>query len=343
MPEYSLQVTSPENLSGGDNFLQTGYWARVKTHFSWRPFAFFIMPGRIPLLILLRRIVPGISMAYCPHGPDVELSAGERWAFLEWLTDELIGRLPGSCTFIRYDLPWIKPDDGVAPPSNPRLRKASVDVQAPDTVILDLTPDLDRIMAQMKSKTRYNIRLSSRRNVVVREGGPEDLDIWYELAAQTGRRDGIAIHAKEYFEALFAERRDSADPAVKLLVAELDGVPIGANIITMLGSRCIYHFGATADVGRNHMPSYALQWKGMCFAKDAGCTSYDLFGIPPTEDPSHPMHGLYRMKVGFGGTIIHRYGCYDYPLRRMPYAAYIRAEKLRSLVFAKKKGRRIQL
>jgi len=41
------------------------------------------------------------------------------------------------------------------------------------------------------------------------------------------------------------------------------------------------------------MPTYALQWCAMQTARRAGCSEYDLFGVAPNADPSHPMHG-YR-------------------------------------------------
>ena len=53
------------------------------------------------------------------------------------------------------------------------------------------------------------------------------------------------------------------------------------------------------------MPTYALQWCAMQTARRAGCSEYDLFGVAPNADPSHPMHGLYRFKTGFGGQIFH--------------------------------------
>ena len=54
------------------------------------------------------------------------------------------------------------------------------------------------------------------------------------------------------------------------------------------------------------MPTYALQLCAMQTARRAGCSEYDLFGVAPNADPSHPMHGLYRFKTGFGGQMYHQ-------------------------------------
>jgi lipid II:glycine glycyltransferase (peptidoglycan interpeptide bridge formation enzyme) len=85
------------------------------------------------------------------------------------------------------------------------------------------------------------------------------------------------------------------------------------------------------------MAPYALQWKAMEDARAAGCLEYDLFGIPPRDDPNHPMAGLYRFKTGFGGTIIHRNGSWDYPYRPVVKSLFEAAEGLRKQLRSMKK------
>ena len=82
------------------------------------------------------------------------------------------------------------------------------------------------------------------------------------------------------------------------------------------------------------MPAYLLQWRAICDAKKAGSSYYDFYGMPPTEDENHPMHGLYRFKTGFGGQIVHRPGSIDVPLSKL-YTFYTLAEKLRSFWYKK--------
>jgi lipid II:glycine glycyltransferase (peptidoglycan interpeptide bridge formation enzyme) len=74
------------------------------------------------------------------------------------------------------------------------------------------------------------------------------------------------------------------------------------------------------------MATYALQWEAIQRAKARGCTEYDMFGISSKPEPSHPLYGLYRFKRGFGGTIFHRMGCWDYPLNTELYERYRTAE-----------------
>lgn len=74
------------------------------------------------------------------------------------------------------------------------------------------------------------------------------------------------------------------------------------------------------------MATYALQWEAIRRSKMKGCTEYDMFGVAPRPDPSHPLYGLYRFKTGFGGKIFHRMGCWDYPLDPKAYQAYQTSE-----------------
>ena len=77
------------------------------------------------------------------------------------------------------------------------------------------------------------------------------------------------------------------------------------------------------------MPSYALQWAAIRWAREQGALRYDLYGIPPDDDPRHPMHGLYRFKTGFGGAVVRRQGCHDVVLNRPLYALLRLPERAR--------------
>jgi lipid II:glycine glycyltransferase (peptidoglycan interpeptide bridge formation enzyme) len=109
-----------------------------------------------------------------------------------------------------------------------------------------------------------------------------------------------------------------------------------AGIVTLFrGGEGVYLYGASSNLHRNLMAPYALQWKAMQDARESGCSFYDLFGIPPSDNPDHPMAGLYRFKTGFigdngaGGRIIHRPGSWDYPCRPLLTFCFKGAEKLR--------------
>jgi lipid II:glycine glycyltransferase (peptidoglycan interpeptide bridge formation enzyme) len=315
-------------------FLQSDFWAAFKASFGWRPlrFAYTTQGGEAGLLAMTRRLAPGLSFAYLPR-PDIPAEK------LAEAAEALRPYLPADCAFLRFDLPL---GSGGMLPAKP-LRKAFQDVQPPDTVIIDLRADEEAILAAMKPKWRYNVRLAQKRGVTVGclEAGRstarerrDALDAFYELYRVTALRDGISLHAREYYQRLLdlaSESNSGAD--LRLWTARLDGRSLAAIITLYMGEEAVYLYGASSDEGREHMPAYALQWEAIRAAKAAGCLRYDLFGIPPSDDEGHPMHGLYRFKTGFGGGIVHSPGCWDYPLRPLAYIGFRGAEALRYLYY----------
>jgi lipid II:glycine glycyltransferase (peptidoglycan interpeptide bridge formation enzyme) len=347
-----------------DSFLQSALWGRFKARFGWEARAFSVdwrQGGDKPLLALSRRIAPFLSMTYIPWGPEFPAD----FPYDPHLRAEAAAELALALrpflrsAFIRFDPPWFDSDGGLQPlPSGGRFRRAGADIQPPDTVLVDLTPPLDDILAAMKPKCRYNIGLAQKRGVVVRgqedsvAGGSckqaapgggsckQDLEVFYRLLKETALRDGIAVHGPEYYRALFEESYGSSQiipTQLRLYTAAHEGDDIAAIVALFRGKQATYLYGASSNIKRNLMAPYALQWKAMQDAKEFGCEVYDLFGIPPDESPGHPMAGLYRFKTGFGGTIVHRPGSWDYPYKPVLHALFKTAESLRKKAMQNKR------
>jgi lipid II:glycine glycyltransferase (peptidoglycan interpeptide bridge formation enzyme) len=346
----------PAELSicdGAPTFLQSGFWGSFKARFGWKARSFLFRRGgdpERPLLVLTRPLAPGFAFAYIPWGPpeirpDSRTDPGGPARFLAALAGALRPRLERNTGFIRFDPPWY--GIGVpAPVIGPPLVKAS-GIQAPDTVLLDLGPPPEAILAGMKQKWRYNIGLAARRGVTVRcfracGGCPEmeqALGLFYRLLKETALRDGIAVHSFDYYRGLFAHAAQyqvppgGMLPELRLYLAEYRGQYLAGIVTLYRGPEGIYLYGASSGQYHNLMAPYALQWQAIQDARESGCTFYDFFGIPPSEDPHHPMAGLYRFKTGFIGDstdrIIHRPGSWDYPYHPLPARLFRTAEILR--------------
>lgn len=344
-----------------DSFLQSTLWGTFKSRFGWTSRAFLVdwcdfnlEPGgnftgdttaaadsavEQPLLILSRRLAPGFSFAYAPWGPELPANFHAddklRTAALVELARKLRRFLPGNTAFIRFDPPWFcEESSGESLPAAPALgvpfRRAAADIQPPDTVLVDLTPSAQDILAAMKPKWRYNIGLAEKRGVSVSRSDEQGLEVFYKLLSETAGRDGIAIHHFDYYKTLFETSRSSSiNGGLRLYTAEHEGDALAAIVVLCRGTQAVYLYGASANIKRNLMAPYALQWKAMQDAKASGCVLYDLFGIPPTDDPNHPMAGLYRFKTGFGGKIIHRPGSWDYAYKPLLCGLFNAAERYR--------------
>jgi lipid II:glycine glycyltransferase (peptidoglycan interpeptide bridge formation enzyme) len=327
------ELTPREEYNG---FLQTEFWASQKGSFGWKAEAVKWRRGeeRGTLLILIRSLPGGLTLAYVPGGPDAASGAHDREQFLVELSRELRGILPLFCFFIRYDLPEFSSADDAAPAYPESLKKAPLDIQPPDTVVLDLTGGYEEsLLPAMHKKTRYNIRLASKKGVIVEKAGRDKLKEWYELYLITARRDKIAIHPFSYYDRLFELLEAEKGRDLVLYLAYAEEELLAGIIVLFNGKEVVYLYGASSNEKRNLMPAYALQSVAIQDACIAGAVSYDMFGIPPTDDPEHPMAGLYRFKTGFGGEVRHRPGAWDYPYSKLLYLMYQVLEKARHFYY----------
>lgn len=349
----SLDLSQPPLPSAASarpaSFMQSGFWGRFKRLTGWKAYSCVIGgargDGNGEILALVRPLMAGFSFAYVPHAPAESWFSAEPRdgddpsAFLRELAAAISAAIGGRLLFLRFDLAWDR--DGSAGRTlaaalerpGARLRRGSA-VQVPDTVILNLQKPEEELLAAMKPKWRYNIRLAEKKGVEVAREGAEALEHFYALYLETARRDGIAIHPLSYYRQLFDAPRDAATD-LSVWVARHEGEPIAAIITLFHEGRATYLYGASSGEKRNLMPAYALQWKAIEAAKAAGCADYDFFGIPPDDSPDHPMAGLYLFKTGFGGDIVHRVGSIDYPVAPLAYSLFRFAEKARLVWFKK--------
>lgn len=326
------------------HILQTARWARLKADFGWRGQRVVLrtIPSPdAPLLggasILYRPLPWGQSVAYIPKGPAVDWSDGAQTRAV--LTMARNAAVKGRAALLK-----IEPD---LPPSvelEAALRGYGYQpspqrVQPLSTIILDITGDEEAILARMKQKWRYNIRLAERKGVTVREGGMDDLPAVQALMDATGARDGFSAHNLAYHRR--ATELFAPQGLMTWLLAEHEGELLSAIAIFALGRSAYYMWGASSDSGRNLMPNHAVQWAAIRWARAKGCAQYDLWGIPDevganpdayTEQESWGeggLWGVYRFKQGFGGRVARFTGAWDLPLSRPGYALYKLALRVR--------------
>ncbi len=324
--------------------LQTSRWAQLKADFGWR--AQRVMLRTIPrddapILggagILFRGLPWGQTLAYAPKGPAVDWADPTQVRAVVTMARE-------AALKQRAALLKIEPEQPESQALAEQLaslgfRRSPQRVQPLSTIHLDLTGSEEALLARMKPKWRYNIRLAARKGVNVREGRPTDLPAIQSLMEATGLRDRFAVHSAAYY----ARASELFAPVglATWLLAEADGVLLAAIAVFALGRNAWYMWGASADEGRNLMPNHALQWAAMCWARARGCDTYDLWGIPDEvgADPAayaEPeswgeggLWGVYRFKQGFGGRVVRYTGAWDLPLSQAGYGLYRLALRFR--------------
>ena len=199
-------------------------------------------------------------------------------------------------------------------------RYSNEQIQLRNTVLLDLTCSEDDLIGSFKQKTRYNIRLATKKGTAVRSGTLDDVNMLYQMYAGTSARDGFVIREADYYLDLWRSFMNAG--VAQPLIAEVEGEPAAAAIIFSFGDRAFYLYGMSRNVHREKMPNYLLQWEAIRWAKSQGCRSYDMWGAPEVFAESDEMWGVWRFKSGFRGEVLRTIGAWDLPIHRIGYKIY---------------------
>jgi len=346
------------SLLPNPHFLQTHEWAQVKLKYGWKPI-YLVWSSKsfqsytseqLDLLdqsniqaacLVLKRTVLSRGFAsrfcvlYCPKGP-----------LLDWSNESLRNRVlddlqsfakKQGAIFLKID-PDILLGTGIPESGDPRednggqiviseltrrgWRYSSDQIQFKNTVLIDLSASEDEMLARMKQKTRYNIRLAEKKGVTVRIGTPADLPMLYAMYAETSVRDGFVIRDEGYYQTVWQTFMQSSEPNAEPLIAEVNGEAVAAIFVFYLAARAYYVYGMSRDTQREKMPNYLLQWEAMKHAKSRGCLIYDLWGAPDEFKESDSMWGVFRFKEGLGGEVIRTLGAWDYAPNPFWYKMY---------------------
>jgi lipid II:glycine glycyltransferase (peptidoglycan interpeptide bridge formation enzyme) len=197
------------------------------------------------------------------------------------------------------------------------------------TFVLDLTSTEDKLLTQMRPKTRYNIKLAQKHGVQVSEDNSEAaLEKFINLHFETTRRQGFYSHTPPYYR----QMHDTLTPAglQHLFLATYRGQPLSAMIFFVHQKTLYYPYGASTRYHRQVMASYALFWAVIKWAKKLGCTRFDMWGTPgPNPSPADPWFGFHRFKEGFGPQLVEHIGTFDLVLDHRWYQLYNFADTLR--------------
>ncbi|MBN1991212.1 MAG: peptidoglycan bridge formation glycyltransferase FemA/FemB family protein [Anaerolineae bacterium] len=313
------------------HLLQSWAWGELKSRFGWIPQRIRVKDAAAQ--ILFRRLPLGLTIAYIPKGPIVDWS--------NWMQGQaLLAAIHAEAKKHRAIFLKIEPDVP-QPPGSPTAQASHVStflqksgftpadtIQPRASLVIDLSGDEDAILAAMKQKTRYNIRLAAKKGVTVRVGNAADIPLFYKLSLTTSDRDSFGIHSLDYYQTAY---NLFAPDHCALLLAEFAGKPLAALLVFRHKQDAYYFYGASSNEYRHLMPNYLVQWAAIQWAKRAGCTRYDLWGIPDADlatleaefqDRHDGLWSVYRFKRGFGGQFTRSFGAYDYVYQPLLYQLY---------------------
>jgi peptidoglycan pentaglycine glycine transferase (the first glycine) len=282
------------------HLLQMGEWGELKSAFGWKPIR-LVIDKTIGAQVLFRHLLFGVTIGYMPKPvfSDKLLNNNAFWREV----DTVCKRQKAVFLKVEPDL-WeeeqsIDHSPGLLSPQN---------IQPPRTIVIDIQPDEETLLAHMKQKCRYNIRLAEKKDVTVHAW--DDIVGFYNMIQITGGRDGFGVHSLDYYQRAYELFHPKG--SCELLAAVYEGKTLASLMVFANRQRAWYVYGASNDEERNRMPTYLLQWEAIRWAKARGCQAYDLWGVPDEnqetleanfETRQDGLWGVYRFKRGFGGQL----------------------------------------
>ena len=341
------------------HFLQTFEWGQVKAKYGWKPYYAVwtqdqfsvtsdqssVSGNAVGACLILKRAIPirglgaRLCVLYCPKGPLLDWS---NVSLRKRVLDDLqaFAKKQGAI-FLKLDPDVVlgtgilgadgSTDESEGPELQSELARrgwvySSDQIQFRNSVLIDLTASEEDMLARMKQKTRYNVRLAEKKGVTVRAGTTDDLPMLYKMYAETSVRDGFVIRDENYYLTVWKIFMTSGmvhgQPSAVPLIAEVNNEPVAGIFLFTFADRAYYVYGMSRDLHRDKMPTYLLQWEAMKRSKAAGCTVYDLWGAPETFDETDSMWGVYRFKEGLGGRVVRTLGAWDFAPNKFLYRMY---------------------
>ena len=290
-----------------ESLLQTDLWGRFKESFGWRA-------GRYGGFLGLERSLPfGKSLLYFPEVPFTK-------ALIRTKRRPSVPQESGRI-FVRLDIlaPWT-PEKARAL-LNEGWIKAFEEVQPEYRQWVDLTGGEAAMLAAMKPKGRYNIRLAQKHGLKVETGLTADsIQVLFTLYNATAKRTNFSGRSQAYFESLGTILKDNN--CGEIILVKKGDRPLAGALLSFYGGVCSYLYGGSSNEHRELMAPYLAHFEAMKLAQKRGCGLYDLLAIAPPGMSGHPYQGLTRFKTQFGGESVRLLGSWDLVHDKFWYTIY---------------------
>ena len=306
-------------------FMQSSWWADFRTTVGYGHFGVILKDGGGIVggaMVQKLRHRSGSIFYYIQEGPVLpaeESRAEEILAATMAAIDERRKSEAGPVSHVRIEPRWESPPARL-PGFEPIPRRDRY-VEPRNTLCIDLRPSIEEILARMAPKGRYNVSVAQRHGVTVVEDTSRDgLSDFQGIYGDTAARQGFRRKPPAYFQDLLPLA--APEGRARLFFAEHRGVRLAAALVVQFGPRATYFYGGSLADRREVMAPYLLHFEILRRAKEAGREWYDLWGVAPPGDPSHPWAGISTFKRRFGGREVRLVPTLDYVYDRAAYMRY---------------------
>jgi lipid II:glycine glycyltransferase (peptidoglycan interpeptide bridge formation enzyme) len=317
-----LLTATPET-----GFMQSSWWAEFRTTAGYEHFGVMLKHRGAILggaVVLKFTYADDHCFYYVPEGPVLagdDSAAGEVFEATLAAIEDRRRTEQQTVSHLRIEPRWQQLP-GFVSGFQPVRPFSDVFFEPRNTLCIDLRASEEAILAQMKPKGRYNIRVARRHGVsVVQDASQQGLVDFQRIYEETATRQGMDAKPPDYFQALVGLL--SSRHCGSVFFAEHEGMRVAAAVVVYFGRRATYFFGGSLDSRRDIMAPYLLHFEIMRAARALGHDWYDLWGTAPEEDPDHPWHNITVFKRKFGGVSLDLVPTLDYVYDAAAYEHYL--------------------
>ncbi len=247
---------------------------------------------------IVRRFGHVASVALCSRGPVwlQALPAADKALMYKALRRSL--PLPG----LRFML--ITPEQPAGEPNGlSPMRRVMTGMS---TVMLDLTPTMDELRANLERRWRHRLVTSEAAGLAIQRVGTNPNQFRWLLEAEMAQRGhkGLDGLPPAFFER-YGLARPQAASTMLTLRADAGRDRIAAMMFLIHGHSATYHIGWTSDKGRDLHAHNLILWKGIEELKARGIRQLDLGGVNTVRSA-----GIARFKISTGGKVLTLAGSY---------------------------------
>ena len=305
----------------GGNLFQGKEFADQKAMTGWT--MQFVLAGSMAITVFEKSVFGLGKLWYLPKGPGIS-SIRELDELLPDL--KLFARKHGVFA-VKIEPEFTKRDEVLA--DLMKLGPVRVRPIQPNfsTITLDISDDLETVMARLNQKGRHAIRRAERDGVTTQlvEATDENCQVMYDLLAKTAA-GSFSIRSFTYYKTFW--QRYQAAGLGQLLFAYVDDKIVAGAYGIAFGEKGTYKDGASVRERTVYGASHLLQWRLIEWMKSRGVRIHDFCGAPPSDqikNPDHPHYGIGRFKTSFNKEVTDYVGAYDVIIRPTQYKLWTRA------------------
>ena len=179
------------------------------------------------------------------------------------------------------------------------IKLITQEMVAKKTIWVDLRKTEKQLLAAMKPKTRYNIRLAQRRGVKIKIVRSRKIlkSGLFNLLKQNAKRLGIFGMPQKWFEAQIKAFGGKCFAVLGYAGNEL----VAGDFFMTSCDGCFYSHNGSTETGRKLMAPSLCAWEGIREAKRRKLKVFDFEGIYDGSRTLRRWRGFTRFKRGFGG------------------------------------------